>query len=136
MKRGISIAVICICIWVFLLYTACETATGSSSKEYLRSSPNTCFTSDANRNVQVIDYIVKNESILSQTDKKLLDFIAGSCLPIVLLSGLYGTKLQIYITDCNELNLYHPEIAKQCGFDKNCQWLRRYNLVKRDLLQH
>jgi len=79
-----------------------------------------CFTDDAKRDIEVMDYIAKNSNNLTDTDKKLLHFIAGPCLPVIMLPGLYGTKLQVHITNCTELNIHHPDVAKDCGFDKKC----------------
>ncbi len=62
-----------------------------------------------------------NPNVFSEIDMKLMTFIAGGCLPIVLVTGLYGTKLQIRITNCTSFHYNFPNISQACGFNKNCQ---------------
>lgn len=86
-----------------------------------KSPPPRCDPKDPERISIVDDYIKTHEKNLSLEDQKLIKFIAGECLPVVIVPGFYGNKLQLHITNCTAINTYHPEVAKACKFDVNCE---------------
>jgi hypothetical protein len=89
--------------------------------QFEATPPPLCDPTDPERISIVNDYIKTHEANLSSEDQKLIKFIAGDCLPVVIVPGFYGNKLQLHITNCTALNLYHPEVAKACKFDQKCE---------------
>jgi hypothetical protein len=87
----------------------------------LRDGKFRCDPKDPNRINTVNQYIEKNKNKLSSEEINMIYHIAGDCLPVVWLSGLYGNKMQLQITDCDLLRKHHPSIAQACGYDKKCK---------------
>jgi hypothetical protein len=79
-----------------------------------------CNPSDPEK-LQLMNSYVKSNKNLTEEEISLIKFAAGDCLPVVIVTGLYTTKLQLHITNCEELRKYHPKMAKECGFDKKCE---------------
>ena len=85
------------------------------------SSLKVCETYSTEREELIKKYIKENKEKLSDEDINLIKFIAGDCLPVIIFPGFYANKIQLQITNCTAINEFHPNIAKACGYDKNCQ---------------
>lgn len=48
-----------------------------------------------------------------------MKFIAGKCRPVILVAGLFATKLMVEITSCREFLDYHPATYDLCFNKKN-----------------
>ena len=102
-------------LFTFILFSLCVT------KGLLKDRSTKCDPTDKNTISKITEYLTKNQNNLSDSDKKLIKFIAGECAHIIYLPGLYCTKFQLHITNCTELNIHHPQFAKSCGYDKKCK---------------
>jgi len=85
-------------------------------------SEGSCNSLNSTRLEIINNYINSNPDFhYSENDKELMKFIAGECLPIVLVTGLYGTKLQIQITNCTKFHTNYPNISNACNFGPKCE---------------
>jgi hypothetical protein len=80
-----------------------------------------CDPSDPETQTKINNYIQEHQKNLSESDIKLIKFIAGECLPVIYLPGLYAIKLQFLITNCTELKQNHPLLSSSCNYDTNCK---------------
>ena len=101
--------------FTFILFSLCIT------QGLLKDQTSKCEPTDKDIISKITEYLKEFQDDLSDSDIKLIKFIAGECAPIIFLPGLYATKFQIHITNCTELNIHHPQMAKSCGYDKKCK---------------
>ena len=101
--------------FTFILFSLCIT------QGLLKDQTSKCDPTDKDIISKITEYLKEFQDDLSDSDIKLIKFIAGECAPIIFLPGLYATKFQIHITNCTELNIHHPQMAKSCGYDKKCK---------------
>lgn len=80
------------------------------------------------------NYLPKNKEgkihMISASEKqKVESFKHGKCLPVIIVPGFLGTKLEFKITNCNLFSKHHPEILNACKWDNcNQKQLKKFTL--------
>ena len=66
-----------------------------------------------------LSYIINKYNIKKETVIHQLRFALGICKPIILIGGLYSTKLMIEFQDCDLIQKHHPELYDNCFTKQN-----------------
>ena len=53
--------------------------------------------------------------------EQLLEFVSGPCAPVVLVPGIFATRLTVHI-DCELLSASNPDIFSACGWSTCSSW--------------
>lgn len=60
----------------------------------------------------------KNFSLEKLNYKSKMEFFQkGKCNPVVLIPGIFGTKLEFVLEDCKQFKEFHKNIMDSCGWD-------------------